>query len=130
MNARYVLIVEDDPTLAEAVGSLLRDEGYAFEMASSGGDALAKLQRGDLPCLILLDLLMPEVDGFTFLRLQRADIRLAQVPVCVMSALVARDGPAPGDADCVLPKPIDDELLRQVVRRYCTPEEGPLASGT
>jgi CheY-like chemotaxis protein len=130
VKSAYVLVVEDDVSLAETVGSLLRSEGYQIEVATSAGDALDRLQATELPCLILLDLLMPEVDGFTFLRRQRADTRLAKVPVCVMSALIARDGPFPGQADCALAKPIDQDLLREVVRRYCTPPPDAAASGT
>lgn len=104
-----VLIVEDDEEVRESLFDVLSMEGYRVRCASHGGEALEQLSRGPAPSLILLDLMMPVMDGWEFLR-QRA--RLGQgeaVPVLVLTALNNATVPA---ATAVLRKPVKiDELL-------------------
>src|SRR5438067_477415 len=82
-----VLVIEDDDGVSLSVATLLRDEGYAVEVASGGAAAIRRLQQdGPLPSLILLDLMMPDMDGIEFRRQQLADPRLAEIPVIILSA--------------------------------------------
>jgi len=81
-----ILIVEDDEGVGPSIASLLRDEGYDVAIATSGRTALDRLKNEPLPSLILLDLMMPEMDGIEFRVRQLADSRLASIPVIVLSA--------------------------------------------
>jgi CheY-like chemotaxis protein len=102
-----ILIVEDDADLREMMAQLLTLEGFRAETVANGREALDYLQKGDYPDLILLDLMMPVMDGWEFRRRQRAHPEYAQVPVVVLSALdQARDF----------------DLLLDLVRRHC-PEQ-------
>src|SRR5262245_16483221 len=85
-----VLIVEDDADLRDMMAQLLALEGFQTMAVSNGREALdylRNLHNGDAPDLILLDLMMPEMDGWEFRRHQQADPKLADVPVVVLTAL-------------------------------------------
>ncbi len=84
---RRILIVDDDRDIRETLKELVEQEGFAAICAENGEDALTELRSGDvLPCVILLDLTMPVMDGFAFRAAQLADPALAAVPVVVMTA--------------------------------------------
>src|SRR5215510_5543427 len=82
-----VLIVEDDADLREMMAQLLSLEGFQTAAVANGREALEYLQGGEAPHLILLDLMMPVMDGWEFRRQQQADPSLSRVPVIVLSAL-------------------------------------------
>jgi CheY-like chemotaxis protein len=113
-----VLIVEDDADLREMMAQLLTLEGFRAETVANGRDALEYLRRGDRPEIILLDLMMPVMDGWEFRRRQRADPAVADVPVVVLSALDATRATDLNET-AFLKKPLDFERLLQLVRRYC-----------
>jgi CheY-like chemotaxis protein len=81
-----VLVVEDDPDLREMMEQMLHLEGFATLTAPNGQEALNLLRAGAPVKVILLDLMMPVMDGWEFRRCQRADPKLADIPVVVMSA--------------------------------------------
>jgi len=113
-----VLIVEDDADLREMMAQLLSLEGFRTETAANGRDALRYLARGDRPDVILLDLMMPVMDGWEFRRRQVQDPSIAAVPVVVLSALdQARAADLGGTA--FLKKPLDFDRLLELVRRFC-----------
>ncbi len=116
-----ILVVEDDASLRAALSELLADEGYEVSCAENGADALAKLGCGLTPSLILLDLAMPVMDGWTFRRAQREDPRLARVPTVVITASHGPDQAAIAalDFDAFLSKPFDAERLMDAVHRLC-----------
>ena len=114
-----VLIVEDDADLREMMAQLLSLEGFATATVSNGREALEYLHHNDMkPDVILLDLMMPVMDGWEFRRKQQADPAVAGVPVIVLSAL---DQSRATDvaADAFLKKPLDFDRLLQLVRSYC-----------
>ncbi|MGE0703156.1 MAG: response regulator [Vicinamibacterales bacterium] len=113
-----MLIVEDDDDLREMMAQLLTLEGFRAETAANGRAALEYLRRDDLPDLILLDLMMPIMDGWEFRRLQSEDPRLASLPVIVLSALEPPRASDLGGAT-FLTKPLDFDRLLELVRRYC-----------
>jgi CheY-like chemotaxis protein len=112
-----ILIVEDDSAIRESVCEFLEMMDYRPVVACNGKEALAYLKTAnELPKLILLDLMMPVMDGFTFRQEQLADKRLASLPVLVMSAdgQIA-DKQAKAQANGFLKKPVDlDELIAAI----------------
>ena len=80
-----VLVVDDDVDLQRVLAKFLTLEGFAPEVAGNGQEALARLRSGARVDVILLDLRMPVMDGWTFRREQRADARIAPIPVVVLS---------------------------------------------
>jgi CheY-like chemotaxis protein len=121
-----VFIVEDDVDTREMLGRFLELEGYHVESAANGKLALERLDAGMPACVILLDLMMPVMDGWQFRREQARHAALADIPVIIVSA-AGRDRIQQIDADAYLLKPIDlDELLAQVTQ-YCSP--GPARLG-
>jgi two-component system chemotaxis response regulator CheY len=115
----HVLIVEDDEGLREMMAEILKLEGFETATATNGREALDYLKRGDAPQLILLDLMMPVMDGWEFQRERSRDPLLAGVPVVVLSALdETRAGAASHE---FLKKPLDFDRLLQLVKGYCGP---------
>lgn len=117
-----ILIVEDDSDLRDMMSQLLTLEGYEPASAANGREALEYLREGHAPELILLDLMMPIMDGWEFRREQERDPDLARVPVVVLSAL---DEQRAGDlrALAFLKKPLDFDRLLSLVRQYCSKPE-------
>jgi DNA-binding response OmpR family regulator len=116
MTAR-VLIVDDEFGLADVVAEILVDAGFEAELAINGQLALASMAEV-VPDLVLLDTMMPVLDGAATLRTMRADARLASVPVvlmCVRSEALPEEGPS-GHQD-VLEKPFTPAALLAAVRR-------------
>jgi CheY-like chemotaxis protein len=114
-----ILLVEDDPDLREGLVLLLSEEGYEVVTAEDGRQALASLRTHARPAVILLDLMLPVVDGFEFRVQQRQDPALASVPVIVLSGggdLERKAGPLAAAA--CLPKPIDVPALLAHVGRF------------
>ena len=118
VQACPVLIVEDDQDLREMMAQLLTLEGYAAATVANGREALDYLQDARTPDVILLDLMMPVMDGWEFRRRQQADPALAGVPVIVLSALDPSRA-AGVDAVAFLEKPLDFDRLLALVRTYC-----------
>jgi len=110
-----VLVVDDDEDLRDALADVLRDVGYRVETAEDGQVALEVMSRCT-PCIVLLDLMMPVMDGWQVAEAMEADPELAKVPVCVVSA---QSQHAPRNAACVLPKPVARKDLLRAVSEYC-----------
>jgi len=115
--AKSVLIIDDDAGIADALSMLFGQDGYEVRVASDGEMALKLLESVPRPQLILLDLSMPGMDGYAFLRRRRLSDALARIPTFVMSA---------GDMDLALGelqvsgwlrKPIKLEALQQLLRK-------------
>ena len=116
---RCVLVVEDNLDIREMLEEILGDEGYAVVTAVDGMDALAYLQKHPPPCLILIDLMMPRMDGWEFRARLSQDPALAAIPLVVVTgAEVAGLDPALTGAE-YLPKPVDLSALLALVERYC-----------
>lgn len=87
MAAEAILIVDDDNDVRSALSELLEEEGFSVQGAPNGREALARLRAGGVhPAVILLDLMMPGMDGWDFRSEQMRDPNLAAVPVVVVSA--------------------------------------------
>jgi CheY-like chemotaxis protein len=102
------------------LGRFLELEGYHVETAANGRQALDKLDNGTAACVILLDLMMPVMDGWQFRREQVRHARHSKIPVIVVSA-AGRDRIAQIDANDYLSKPVDLDRLLACVTQYCRP---------
>ncbi|MBI2331999.1 MAG: hybrid sensor histidine kinase/response regulator [Chloroflexi bacterium] len=113
-----ILIVDDEPSGQQVLESILLEQGYTLEFASTGKEALKK--AGDLkPDLILLDIMLPEVDGIQVCQMLRRDRELAKIPVVMLTALNDRDiriASLDAGADDFISKPFDRAELRARVR--------------
>jgi CheY-like chemotaxis protein len=119
-SRRLVLVVDDDIDVREVVADVLVAEGYGVVTAADGREALDWLRGApEVPCLILLDLMMPRMDGTEFRREQLRDPALREIPVVVLSAgasVVAAASSLRAAAHLRKPMPLD-ELLR-IVRTH------------
>ncbi len=119
MAGSGILVVDDDADIRDSLRDALELEGYTVAVAANGRDAWESLRPEALPALILLDLMMPVMNGAEFLRLLRADDRLRSVPVVVVTAFGASAGSVVAESQGLLPKPLDLEQLLRTVERYC-----------
>ena len=110
-----VLIVDDELCLLESLQEFLEDEGFSVATATNGAEALDLLERGEIPCLVILDLIMPVVTGNQVYERMQNDPRFANVPVLVSTSDPTR---APEGA-FVMKKPIDLDRLLGAVRDHC-----------
>ena len=113
----YILVVEDDRDIQETLVSLLSDFGHTVRTASNGKEALAVLTSGPLPRLMLLDQMMPIMNGVQLIDHLANDPSLALLPVCVLTA--AETFHREQDVAAVLRKPFDEAALMGIVERYC-----------
>src|SRR5438876_981882 len=118
-DQHVLLVVEDDPATRAAMTVVLEGTGFKVVSAANGQEALDHLQEHRSPCLILLDLMMPVMDGWQFRDRQRDDPTLAGIPVVVVSAdgNVGQKAEALG-AVAYLQKPIEVEQLIRMVQQY------------
>ena len=118
----HVLVVEDDCDIREAIEEALTIEGYRVKTAVNGKEALEMLKSAPpqwRPCFILLDLMMPVMNGWEFLLVQRADPELSKIPVMICSAVADR-GKYPGILEFIK-KPLDLDDLLNLVGKHCDP---------
>jgi len=114
--SQSVLVVEDDRDVRNSLNEFLTGEGYEVETATNGQEALQQLEKHK-PGLVLLDLMMPVMDGWQFLETRNKNPELAKVPVLVLSAVPGQPY-VPGALAC-LKKPIDLQRLMDFVELYC-----------
>jgi two-component system, chemotaxis family, chemotaxis protein CheY len=121
-----VLVVDDDPTILATVADVLDLEGYPVLTAGNGQealDALDRTERARRPRLVLLDMRMPVLDGWGFVRALRE--RRLSLPVVVMTAAAdARRWAREIEAQAVLPKPFELDDLIDAVKQFCAAEDG------
>jgi len=115
-----VLVVEDDQDIREVMVEILESAGYAVSSARHGAEALAYLKSGTKPCIIVLDLMMPVMDGWTFSEEKQKDPELAAIPILVVSA-VGRQDPRNAKMNAVehLSKPLNIGKLIATLQLHC-----------
>jgi CheY-like chemotaxis protein len=89
----WVLVVDDDESIRETLSELLRDEGYEVRTAEGGRAALELIERTSPPAVAIVDLMMPEMNGWELIASLRSNHRLSSVPIVVVSAMYPRDLP-------------------------------------
>lgn len=117
MGCKSILIVEDEEFIRENLKMLLEFEGYPVFTANNGKEGLKALRAMQHPCLVLLDLLMPVMNGFEFLEAKGHDDVIAAIPVCVVSGVAEKPGVS--GIQAFIKKPIEFDGLLKFVRTYC-----------
>ncbi len=120
MSSCNVLVVDDDPDILETTRFVLESAGYRVSTAANGNEALILLHDEAAPCVILLDLMMPVMNGWEFRAEQALDPGLAGIPVIVVTG-AGRAAPKAASlgAACLLQKPVDLTTLLSKVQLYC-----------
>lgn len=125
---RRILVVDDDLDVRRSLVALLEDEGYDVVSCADGRRAWDIIQRSPLPDLMVLDLMLPEMDGWQLRARQRADPRLAVMPVVAISADSSAKASAI-HADVFLPKPLSAEALLGAIERVLSARPGAPTEG-
>lgn len=118
-----VMIVDDDAEIRLTIQDVLEFEGYTVLAAENGKDALTNLESlkpSEFPCVIILDIMMPVMDGLTFLREIKTKPFLSQIPIIVSTAM--RDESALGaiaNEHDILKKPMNIDDILELVKKYC-----------
>ena len=113
---RRILVAEDHRDSREAIVALLEAVGYLVSVAENGREAVERA-TAELPDLVLMDVMMPEIDGFDATRRLRADERTRYLPIIAVTAMEgAREGVLAAGADDCIPKPVDTRLLLGRIR--------------
>jgi CheY-like chemotaxis protein len=117
MSRKSILVVEDDQDIRESFKDFLEGEGYHVLLASNGKDALELLRSEKIyPGLVLLDLMMPVMDGKTFLQELEKDPTLRKLPVVVCTAAAEK---LSFNIVGLMKKPVDLDKVTETVVRYC-----------
>lgn len=120
MPSGPVLIVDDDADIRDTIVEVLESAGIRATSAKDGVQALALLDDGLRPCVILLDLMMPGMDGIHFRAEQARREALSEIPVVIISAFrEAPDVAASLEAEGILKKPFEFGELMSTVQRFC-----------
>jgi CheY-like chemotaxis protein len=124
----FVLVVDDDPDIRESLETVLGIHGHAVATAADGAEAITFLRRkGAQPCVILLDLMMPGMNGFDFRAELQSDPQLSDIPVVIITgAGVMVDERAHNLRAEILRKPFDLKALLKTVERFCA-DNRPMA---
>ena len=124
-KAETVFIVDDDREVRERLRTLLQLDGYKVKTARDGQHALDQLRGGLRPCIILLDLTMPGMDGRHFRTEQLRDPELARIPVVVFSTHPdPQENAASLDAAAYLRKPAHIKTVLQLIEAHCVRQYG------
>jgi two-component system response regulator MprA len=124
LEPETILIVDDDHAILNGLSELLESEGYAVATAIDGADALNQLRAGLRPCVIVLDLMMPRMDGWDFRHAQLNDPLLKDLPVIIITAAGFSEKSIKtqfGDIELVHKPPPERELLDAIKRRCGEP---------
>lgn len=111
-----VLLIEDDDDTRETMQLLLELKGFRVSTARDGREGLRAIENGEEPCIILLDWMMPRMNGREFLEALRNDARFAHIPVIVVTAFAGQDPSIPARH---LKKPVSTDELVSEVSAYC-----------
>lgn len=113
-----ILVVEDEKAIQEVLKAALEMEGYKVFTADNGKEGIELLPNMPTPCLILLDLMMPVMNGWEFAEALSKDMTLATIPVVIVTAFGERAKMVPSKG--ILKKPIDLDALLFTVKQWCS----------
>jgi CheY-like chemotaxis protein len=122
MSGNPILVIEDDEGIRESMRDLLELEGYEVLTAENGAIGLRMMESIDAPCMILLDMMMPVMDGWQFLKALHdgTDPQRARIPVTVVSAAVDIDDVKSRFGCEVMTKPVNIDCLLDAARKVCS----------
>lgn len=121
-NSRTVLIVEDEESIRQVLQMMLELENFHVLVAANGREAITQLaESATAPDLILLDLMMPVMNGWEFVDAIRKDGKFSSIPIIVVTAF--RDKAETIKADDIIFKPIDFDVLVQTIQKYFAPKK-------
>ena len=127
-HAHSILLVDDQTESSDAVGLALEHEGVHVRVAHDGEEALTMLQRGFRPCVVVVDLMMPKMDGWEFRQRQLSNPQFSGIPVLIMSGYPNADKAAGTlGVRSVLKKPLSVPRLLSLLNRHCR-RDAPAAS--
>ena len=112
-----VMVVDDDADIRDVLVTVLEDAGFRVVTAANGLEALARLQEGPLPSVVLLDLMMPVMDGYAFRALQQDDPMLNAIPTLVLTAGAVTPRVEALNTAGIIKKPVGRAALIHVIRR-------------
>lgn len=118
-----ILLVEDNDDVREMMAMALEFGGHVVSSAANGRDALNMLQAGHRPGLILVDLMMPVMNGWEFRAALQEDPELSALPVVVVSAVTAENAKELGSTRC-MSKPVDIDRMLELVGEYTSGSTG------
>lgn len=117
-NCKNILVIDDDPAIRQSIKDVLEINGYTVHTAKDGLDGIKSLsEMVSAPCLILLDLMMPGMNGWGFLDFQRGSPQFASVPVVICSAY--ENSAKSVSSGPVLIKPVQLKTLLGAVKAFC-----------
>ena len=116
ISCKTILVVEDDQGIRDTMRDVLESEGYRVVTAVNGEDGLEKLREATKPCLVLLDMMMPVMNGREMLNIVLADDLLASTPVFFVSAIASAENTE--GAAGYLKKPIDLDILFKLINQH------------
>lgn len=119
MPCKKILLIEDEKAIQQMMQDVLELNGYEVHTATNGEEGIHRLRSLDpLPCLILLDLMMPGMNGWQFLDFQRTDPRLQNIPVVVCSAY--KESARSIRPSAIVDKPVQLKSLLGAVEAFCS----------
>ncbi len=116
---RRVLVVDDDGAVLDLLAETYELEGLEVIAASSGEEALRRLEEGPLPHLVVLDMKMPGIDGMEVLRRMKSHPEWSRIPVAAISGAPRSDFQLPAEPDAFLSKPFEIDALTETMHRLC-----------
>lgn len=126
MTSKDILCIDDDVGIIELVQLIMQRDGYSIRGAASGNEGLAAM-RESLPDIVLLDIMMPGMDGWETYKRIKDDVRLKDIPVIILTArnssfeeVIARER---AGVDDYITKPFTPQELRERIKRVLTPAE-------
>lgn len=120
---RKILVTEDSPTILEILKSVLAEEGYEVIAAADGQQAL-DLARTEKPDLIILDLMLPKIDGYKVCRMLKFDERFKNIPIIMLTARAKESDEQLGrevGADAYIKKPFQPEVVVDEIKKWLKP---------
>lgn len=114
---KSILVIEDDKEIQESLKMALELDGYNVFTADNGKEGIEKLRKMPTPCIILLDLMMPVMNGWEFMEVIGKDLMLSTIPVVIVSAVGDKKGIPKTEG--YIKKPIDLDALLNTVSKHC-----------
>lgn len=119
---QYILLVEDDLDISEAIQSILEEENYKVKATFNGKEALEYLNIAEnIPSLILLDIMMPHMNGYEFREAQLQNPKIVNIPTIILSAAGKHEDIEKFNFTECLKKPLDLETLIDMVKKNISP---------